>query len=435
MLISCTTGNLGTNKVLFKKYGPLKNDPNGIFDLPKGFTYKIIFEKGQVMDDGLLSPDKPDGMATFEGKGGRVILIRNHELLPTHFGPFGEDGTLASKVDKKRIYDLGDGKLICPGGTSTLIFNEETFEVEKSYLSLAGTLHNCAGGPTPWGSWISSEEIVISAGNSIFTKDHGYNFEVPASETISLAKPVPLKAMGRFRHEAIGVDSRTGIVYQTEDLKDGLIYRFLPNYPGQLHRGGRLQALAIKGEKSTDTRNWKKASIPKNEPLKVEWIELEQIDAPLDDLRYRGFTQGAAVFARGEGMWFENNECYFTCTSGGPKKLGQIFRYIPSPYEGTEKENEQPGLLELFFESNDTRLAQWCDNLTVAPWGDLIVCEDNKHPFLFGVTPDKRVYKLGRNRGYESELTGCVFSPSGRTLFVNIQHAGLTLAIRGPWEL
>ncbi len=432
-LFSCESGRPPDKVVIFEKYGPLVQDPAGIFDLPEGFTYKVISRAGEAMSDGLFTPDKPDGMATFPGSRGRVILVRNHELMPSQQGPFGPDGALAGKAAAGKIYDPGNGNLICPGGATTLVINEASLEVERSYLSLAGTLNNCSGGPTPWGSWISSEEIVVDAGTSIYQKSHGYNFEVPASEEIALANPVPLKAMGRFRHEAVGVDPRTSIVYQTEDLDDGLIYRFIPDVPGQLSRGGRLQALAIKGQRSFDTRNWQKKAFPLNEPLEVEWISMEHVDGP-DDLRFRGFRLGAAVFARGEGMWFQDNACYFACTSGGRKKLGQIFRYTPSLFEGTAREEDQAGTLELILEPESSAIARWGDNLTVAPWGDLIVCEDNPSPYLFGLTPDGRLYKLGRNTGFESELAGCVFSPSGRTLFVNIQQAGLTLAIQGPWE-
>ena len=433
-LSSCDDSALPHEARLIEKYGPLIKDPAGIFNLPEGFTYKIISRTGEVMSDGLLTPDKPDGMGAFAGSKGLVTLIRNHELMPSHNGAFGQDGALAAGIPRDNIYDRGVAPLICPGGTTTLVINEATLEVEKSFLSLAGTLNNCSGGPTPWGSWISSEEMAVSAGTSICQQDHGFNFEVPATEEIGLARPIPLKAMGRFRHEAVGVDPRTSIVYQTEDLEDGLIYRYIPNQPGQLLQGGRLQALAIKGQKSFDTRNWEENRFPLNASLEVEWITLNQVEAPNDDLRARGFQKGAAVFARGEGMWFQNNECYFACTSGGKKHLGQIFRYVPSPYEGTPQEESQSGTLELFLEPNDSELAQWGDNLTVAPWGDLIVCEDNPKPFLFGVTPEGNVYKLGQNVGFKSELTGCVFSPSGRTLFVNIQHAGLTLAIQGPWQ-
>jgi len=316
------------------------------------------------------------------------------------------------------------------------VINEDNLEVEKSWLSLAGTLRNCAGGPTPWGTWVTCEEIVIPSGNG-YSKGHGYNFEVPATDQVNLVEPIPLKAMGQFNHEAICVDPRTGIVYQTEDAHDGLIYRFIPNEKGNLVKGGRLQALAIKGQKSVSTRNWKedKGTFAKNEKIAVEWIDMPNAElVPDDDLRIRGFKNGATKFARGEGMWFGNNEVYFACTSGGRSKTGQIFRYLPSTDEGTPAEANNPGQLELFLEPNDTDLLKYCDNLTVAPWGDIILCEDRKHPRVVGVTKEGDIYHLAESVYLESEFAGGVFSPSGKTYFVNIQHAGLTLAIQGPWK-
>jgi secreted PhoX family phosphatase len=102
--------------------------------------------------------------------------------------------------------------------------------------------------------------------------------------------------------------------------------------------------------------------------------------------------------------------------------------------EGTPQEDENPGRLELFTEPNNTDLVKSCDNLTVSPWGDLVVCEDDNHPFVVGITPTGQYYKLAENVGYRSEFTGGVFSPDGSTYFVNIQHAGLTVAITGPWR-
>ena len=426
-----TRGNLLKNK-----YGKLKRDPEGILNLPEGFRYKIIAQRGQPMDDGLVHPDKPDGMATFAGKNGRIILIRNHELMPTNFSAFGKGYELIDKVEKHKMYDFRRGHLPCNGGTTTLIVNENTLEVEKSWLSLSGTLRNCAGGPTPWGSWISCEEIVVPPTNG-YEQGHGYNFEVPASEKISIVEPIPLKAMGQFNHEAICVDPTTGIVYQTEDRENGLIYRFLPNAPGALIKGGKLQVLAIKGEKGAITRNWQsdKTTFPINKSMEVEWIDLEEVEeVGDDDLRFRGFEAGAAVFARGEGMWFGNNEVYFACTGGGYTKTGQIFKYIPSPKEGTLEEKDNPGQLELFLEPNNTDLLRHCDNLTISPWGDVVFCEDNERPRAVGITREGQFYKIAENIRYKSEFAGGVFSPSGKTYFVNIQHAGLTIAIQGPWQ-
>ncbi|MBA4056667.1 MAG: phosphatase, partial [Marivirga sp.] len=408
------------------------------FNLPKGFTYHVISKQGTPMSDGFLVPGKGDGMATFKGKNNTTILIRNHENVPNDFknGAFGQNNELLSKADKRKFYDYGNGKLPGLGGTTTLIYNHSTKKVEREFLSLGGTIRNCAGGPTPWNSWITCEETVEKA-NGTLEKDHGYCFEVPASEKIGLAEPEPIKGMGRFNHEAIAIDPKSGVVYLTEDDGEGLIYRFIPQVPGKLQQGGKLQALTFKAQPSFDTRNWAGISPSTLEPGKthsVSWIDMEDIESPNNDLRHRGFAKGAARFARGEGMWYGNNEIYFACTNGGSNKSGQIFRYKPSSFEGTSRENEVPGVIELFAEPNDKKILKYCDNLTVSPWGDVVLSEDDDHPFLVGITPSGEYYKLGENVGYESELAGVVFSPDGSTLFVNIQHAGLTLAIEGPWK-
>lgn len=408
-------------------YGKLQKDSKGLLKLPKGFSYKIIAKRGQKMDDGLLAPGKPDGMATFEVKDGKIIIVRNHEMQPewTSEGAFGKNQELLDKVKPEELYDYGRGKKPALGGTTTLVYNEESGEVEKMYLSLAGTTRNCAGGPTPWGSWITCEETVDKAGKDL-EQDHGYNFEVPAREEIGIVKPVPLKAMGRMNHEAVAVDPQTGFVYQTEDRHDGLIYRFIPKVKNKLAEGGKLQVLAIKGQPAFDTRNWEKQAMPIGQSYDVEWLDIDNPESPNDDLRYRGFKQGAARFARGEGMWFGENTIYFACTNGGKIKRGQIFKYEPK--------DENGGKLTLFVEPNNARIVKNCDNLTVSPWGDIITCEDNLRPYLVGVTPKGEFYKLAQNVGFKSEFAGAVFSPSGKTLFVNIQHEGLTLAITGPWK-
>lgn len=422
-------------------YGPLLDDPEGVLNLPEGFSYKIISRQGDQMSDGLLSPGRNDAMATFSGPNNKVIIIRNHEVNPDDkkMGAFGENYELLDKLSSDRFYDYGGGKMPSLGGTTTLLYNEETGKVEKEFLSLAGTIRNCAGGPTPWNSWITCEETVVKKGDfeGSLEKDHGFNFEVKASQEMLINDPIPLKGMGRFNHEAVSVDPRTGIVYQTEDRGDGLIYRFIPNEKGNLSAGGKLQALVVKGWESADTRNWKNLETPVFEvgkPYEVEWLDLDDIEAPEDDLRFRGFDQGAARFARGEGMWFGEEELYFACTNGGSNNTGQVFKYEPSADEGTEKEKDNPGQLTLFAEPNDSDIFKNCDNLTVAPWGDVVLVEDHSHPFIVGITPEGNYYKLGENVGYESEMAGVVFSPSGKTLFVNIQHAGLTLAIKGPWD-
>lgn len=434
-----TTGQAHATMPQIPGYGPLLPDPNKIFDLPKGFRYRIIARQGDKMADGLLCPGDPDGMAAFPLNDGRIGLICNHELADDElqkgaFGPSNEN--FPAKI-QKMCYDPGCGNGPQLGGTTTIIYDPQRERTDLQYLSLAGTDKNCAGGPTPWNSWITCEETNLRTGGNV-AKDHGYNFEVPLSAEIKPADPTPLIDMGRFRHEAVAIDPKTGIVYQTEDMGDGLIYRFIPNVPGQLQKGGKLQALALVDKPSFDTRNWPELTTPKMAANKFEsvyWIDIEDVTSPDDSLRFQGFEKGAARFARGEGMWAGNGEFFFACTNGGHIQEGQIFRYIPSPNEGTKAEKTSPGKLELFVESTDRDMLKNCDNLTVAPNGHLVVCEDADQPCrLVGITPEGALYRIGQNSYTGSELAGACFSPDGKILFINLQKEGLTLAITGPWE-
>lgn len=424
-------------------YGPLVSDPNGMLDLPQGFSYRILSQGGEAMSDGLVVPGQFDGMGCFALEGSRVALVRNHELKGRNanhrdWGPGGQDQALIGRLPVEKAYDTyKDGRPL-PGGTTTLIYDMATGEVVSQHLSLAGTSTNCCGGHTPWGSWLTCEETEETPDNADVTKEHGYVFEVPASAS-GLVDPVPLKAMGRFDHEAVCVDPGTGIVYLTEDKVDGLFYRFIPNTPGKLAEGGRLQALAIKGQPGASTTNHDTRFWNVGDWAEAEWIDMDDVESPAGDLRRRGHAAGAALVARGEGIFWGANELYMTATSGGPIQRGQVLRYVPSPAEGTPQEAAQPGRLQLFVESTNEKTMNMADNLAIAPNGHLILCEDNysdtTRNHLKGVTPDGKVYTIARNvfRG-NAELAGAVFSPDGSTLFVNIMFPGITLAITGPWD-
>lgn len=393
---------------LAQVYGPLRPDPAKLLDLAEGFSYQVISRLGDAMDDGARVPDAADGMGCFALPGGKLALVRNHELRP------GKDSCGA----KGPAFDAA------PGGTTTLVLDAATLRLERQFRSLNGTIRNCAGGITPWGSWLTCEEDVSRAGG-VLAQDHGWVFEVPAAAT-GPVDPVPLKAMGRFNHEAAAVDPYTGQVYLTEDRDDGLLYRFVPNVRGKLAQGGKLQALALAdGASGAPWRSGQKS--------KLRWIDLDQVESPRDDLRSRGAALGAMTFARGEGIHLgigrgDRREIYFVATAGGAAKLGQIWRLHL---------NAKISELELFFESTDPDQFNYGDNLTVAPNGHLIVCEDQygKDPdnYLRGITPDGRSYPLGRVLG-GVEPAGACFSPDGRVLFVNLQSPTTTLAITGPWN-
>ena len=425
------------------KIGPLRPDPERILDLPEGYNYTVVSRAGKRMDDRLIVPHAHDGMAAFPRDDGRIVLICNHELRPANFdhGAFVNGFNAPPDAVTDRVYDQGHGKTPGAGGTTTTVYNPKTRTTERQHLSLAGTELNCAGGPTPWGSWLSCEECFESPGRALSAgravrrnKKHGYVFEVPASAE-GLVEPIPIRAMGRFEHEAAAVHEPTGIVYMTEDRHHSLFYRYIPNVPGKLHEGGKLQALVIDGQPAFMTHNWSsEPRIVPGESLPTRWIDLDNVDSDENDLRLRGASQGAATFARGEGLCNANGDMVFTCTIGGPARLGQIFTYRPSPQEGQALEEDVPGQLTLIAEATHESILRNADNITFAPWGDLIVCEDtSSHCGLVGIRPDGSQYQLADNAHTNSELAGACFSPDGKTLFVNIQYPGMTLAITGPF--
>jgi secreted PhoX family phosphatase len=426
-------------------YGPVAATPEGILALPDGFHATVFSKIGEPMNDGLLVPGKHDGMGAFEGPDGLTILIRNHEISPGHntVGPFDAlDDDQRASFDARKVYDIGTltGPYSGPsrGGCTALLYDTKGGNLIHHALVLAGCEHNCAGGVTPHGTWISCEESVVGPADALSRAQvHGWCFEVPATANPKLIVPQPIKPMGRFNHEAVAVDPATGIVYMTEDRQDGVLWRYLPKDPHRLLEGGQLQALSIMDQPQRDMRNWEGTpNIARGKRHATRWITMDDVESADDSLRYRAFERGAARFARGEGMYHGDGCIHFACTTGGATQHGQLWKYVPaSPeLEGGGGNNEHGGHLELFIEPNDATVLEHADNITVAPWGDLIVCEDGlEDQFLLGVTPEGEVYTLAHNLMNHSEFAGATFSPDGTTLFVNIQNPGLTLAITGPW--
>lgn len=411
-------------------YGPLapaktKNTGEFLLELPPDFQYTVFSKTGTPMSDGRPTPRAHDGMAAFQ-VGHELRLVRNHEIN----NYLGKPGVVLDP----NAYDSLAG-----GGTTTVVIDPKTREVVRDFVSLSGTLVNCAGGRTPWDSWISCEETVLGPTEFTskeggrrggFSKHHGYCFEVSARSNRAVP-PVPLKQMGRFVHEALAVDSRTGIVYLTEDFGTAGFYRFVPRKRGQLVAGGQLQMLAIEGEPKFNTRFGQKAGVP----LPVTWVDIgdpDPAEAEMDSLAVykQGIALGAATFRRLEGCFAGNGHIYFTSTSGGELKLGQVWQYTPS--------SKTRGTLTLLFEPTDPAILNMPDNICLLGKDKLVICEDNgiaNH--LRILTSQGQIIDLAKNivPGFETrEFAGITFSPDGQTVFVNVQVPGLTLAIWGPWD-
>jgi secreted PhoX family phosphatase len=407
-------------------YGPLS--PAGPeLALPEGFTYVMFGVEGSTMSDGNPTPKAHDGMAAFGLPNGNVRLIRNHEDRDTAANSI-------VKGDPSTAYDeRGGGSTtsleVEPGGDRELV---------RDFISLNGTIVNCAGGPTPQNSWITCEETTAGQTQG-FAEDHGYNFEVPASAEDEV-EAVPLKAMGRFVHEAVAIDPRTGIVYETEDRGTSGFYRFIPDRKGNLAAGGRLQMLALKGNRSNyDTRTGQRVG----KPLPVRWVDIEDPDPSAAETNplavfEQGKEEGGATFSRLEGCWYGDGSVFFAATDGGDAELGQVWQYRPRGNSG--------GQLILLFESRSADQLDAPDNVTVTPGGGIILCEDgDDEQFMRGLTQRGQIFDFAKNIVNDREFAGATFSPDGDTLFVNIQgdtrgpgrpeeEPGMTFAIWGPFE-
>jgi secreted PhoX family phosphatase len=443
-----------------------------LLQLPRGFRYRSFAWTGDLMDDGQPAPDRPDGMAVVgfrlprheELHGHRrpgLVLIRNHERSAT------------TPINAPAVYDTGDlgGGLRAGGGTTTLGYGLRGWQTLEP--SLGGTLVNCAGGATPWGTWLSCEEIKSNAVSSAGHK-HGYVFEVHPEAGRTSAQP--LVALGRFSHEAAAVDPHTGFVYLTEDDRNKAgLYRFVPNDRsgryGSLQNGGRLQAARARNQPNADLTV---ASIGTEYAL--EWVDipdpdLDSIPAPsgfpdispgdtLSGPFAQGWSKGGLRLSRGEGIWYSGGKLFIVDTSTGIDSQGRKGRGYGAVWVldlATQR-------LRALFVSGDQLAGHNPDNITVSPRGGVLFCEDpdaapSGSPDEFG--PGTRLVGLTRRgESYyfcknnveltsaqitdagktvtegdyrDSEFTGACWDPFGRTMFVNIQTPGITFAITGPW--
>lgn len=368
----------------------MKWDALRLCQTPSTFVARDLSRQGERMNDGHSVPGYHDGMGCFAGVNGEIILARNHEVPDTIRTPSPAPGW---------AYDPD-----CSGGV-TAIKLDKNLNIIDQRLVLSGTLVNCGGGKTPWNTWLTCEENVSAR--------HGYVFEVNPFTKITQA--VPLKAMGRFMHEAATVHEATGIVYMTEDRYDGCLYRFLPHQRTKLNQGGILQALRIQ------------SGPPRlGQSQKCDWVTLQVVDSDFDDLRYRAHKLGATPIARGEGIIANEADVYFVATIGGKSALGQIFKLTASALEVNE--------IELIYEAQDNHLLHNPDQITFNQWGDLIICEDpigNTSSRILGLTNDGRLYVIANS--IESEWSGVCFSPDYKHLFANLQKRGVTYAFSGDW--
>ncbi|AJT63703.1 hypothetical protein T261_2018 [Streptomyces lydicus] len=415
-------------------YGPLVPDPDGLLDLPKGFRYRVLSREGDPLPSGEgRVPSNCDGMAAFPGPPGRrggTHLVRNHENR-TH-------SRSAVPHVPGLTYDPGG-----EGGCTALELDRDN-RVRSERVAIAGTSTNCAGGHTPWNTWLTCEETEFRAGDENYTKDHGFIFEVDPYDP-QRTGAVPLTAMGRFQHEAVAVDPGTGTVYETEDAFEkpfGLFYRFLPDKPmggrGSLRAGGRLQALRVPGVPDLST-----VQQPGIVFDHVTWVDVPDPLARRTPIRFQDFGPLGITHAQKlEGCYWGGSCVYFVSSfahrddGSAADHYGQVWKYDPRRHRLTQ--------VVVFGPDTDLQLpGESPDNICLAPSGGLMVCEDGEGAqHVFGLTRHGEVYAMARGRQNIGtpdkpewgEFAGVTFSPDFRTMYVNCYTPGTTFAVTGPWN-
>ncbi len=402
--------------------------------VPAGFRVARLSRTTQpsLADPAFIVPQALDGMACFAMPDGRLRLVRNHEMR--------DPAAAVVPLSAAGAYDMKGG-----GGTTTLELTQGedgSVRLLREFVSLSGTHVNCAGGLTPWRTWITCEETTVGPAAG-YEQPHGYCFEVPVDGD-GVTAAVPLKAMGRISHEAVAVDPATDIVYLTEDRSwvadqpgsGSGFYRFLASRRRQLAAGGRLQMLAVGGQPGYLTMQGQQ----RGTVLRTRWVDIADPDpataeAEMGAVFQQGLALGGAVFQRLEGCWYGDGGIFFNATSGGDAKAGQVWFFRPTGADAGE--------LVLIFESPSPKIMDSPDNICVSPRGGIVICEDGSGvQFLHGLTTAGDRFDFIHTSTRSTEFCGACFSPDGRTLFVNTQGStsrtgtaiGATYAVWGPWE-
>ena len=454
-----------SSQIVEGPYGPLReaiDHTTGLplILLPEGFEYRSYSWTGDPMANGEPTPDQHDGMGVIStrGKGEEleVTLVRNHER--------GSGGLILAPAR----YDTQErsGGIVPAGGTTTLRFRGREFvSVEPS---LGGTVYNCAGGATPWGTWLSCEETVVD-----LTPDggrpHGFVFEVQPDAAATTAKP--LVAMGRMKHEAVAIDPVSKTAYLTEDNPgNSCFFRFIPSdtsgVAGSYEAGGRLQAPRVAGRPKLDLRR-----PGLGDTYHLEWIDIEHPDAepdPISTNQARAGDNGSGPYLQAraaggirlgkcEGICHRDGKFYVVDSYAGVDFLGRVGYGDGAIWEVDPAEDT----MRAIFVSGRQLVADNIDNICVSPRGGLLLCEDGDPVVdrygpgtrLIGITKDGDSYAFAKNvvslnraqiekagkkvspRDYRpEEWAGCCFDANGEVLFVNLQLPGITFAIWGPWE-
>jgi secreted PhoX family phosphatase len=422
-------------------YGPLLDDPAKRLALPKGFRYTVVSEAGvTTLESGEPSPTNSDGMGAFRGSAGGTVLVQNHELRD----PLAEVELPVPHLPGF-TYDPG-----AAGGTTTVHVDRDGRRIAER-VSLAGTSTNCAGGVTPWQTWLTCEETEAKAGADGMTKDHGYVFEVDPGDHARNRDPQPVRALGRFAHEAVAIDPRTSQMYLTEDAAEpnGLLYRWTPPASFRAGKGalrrlgptdGAYEAMACRDRSGAPVDDLSRAT-EIGTVYAVSWTAVPDRDARDTSTRQQLQPPQVTRGRKLEGCWWGDGGAYVvTSFARGESPVphdGQV--WFHDPRAGTLT-------LRMRFGVNpdadrDGTNYDGPDNITVSPWGGVIIAEDGEGvQHLLGATDRGEAFFFARNEVNDAEFTGPNFSADRKILFANIQgdgspgNPGYVFAITGPFR-
>lgn len=369
VLSQCGGNGSGATTSNIANLGPLGDPDDHGLRLPEGFTSRIIGRSGMpVGSSSYVWHNAPDGGAVFVTPEGGWIYVSNSETAA----------------------GLG-------GGASAVRFSARG-EIVDAYRILSDTNLNCAGGPTPWGTWLSCEET-----------PQGRVWEC---DPLGKAEAVVRPAMGVFAHEAAAIDEAKRHAYLTEDVDDGRFYRFVYDTPGDLS-AGELQVAEVIG------------TGPEGE---VEWRTVPDPRAQSNDTRYQ--VPSSTVFNGGEGIWFHDGVIYFS-TKGD----NRVWAYETAT-----------SMLTILYDAStsSTPILTGVDNLTVSPAGDVLVAEDDGDMQIVAISANGSLVPVVQVTGQEgSEITGPAFDPSLRRLYFSSQRgangidilgmSGITYEVTGPF--